>query len=436
MPKELTDEQIAEDVMNNDLDPLEAIRDIRREEGVAEEDLPPLESEVLTDVNLPDPDDKDDGQDELDALKPADDKDDKDDKGDEESDDDKAAAAAAATADAAIEEADKAADKAAGIVDPEEQKAIDKAAADFDKLSDDEKAELKKTEDEAAEAAAAEKAKEDAPASRTFKANNQEFTFTEEEILDQFETVFGQAMNYTQKMQKIAPYRKMISALEQEGITHDTLNMAIDALKGDKGAIKKLLEIAKVDAFDLTSEDEKETPYIPGDYGKNEVQLDIEEITGKIQNDEEFKITTDVIDNQWDDASRTTIANNPNMITGLHNDIKSGVYDKVAPAAMKMKVLDGNSKSDIEYYLLAGEQLRIKMEADFKEKEGQKSVDDLNSDAQSADSKFDKASSEAVKKRAASSSRTRADRKGVIDYLDDDDEAYDEWYKKTIGSSI
>jgi hypothetical protein len=230
-------------------------------------------------------------------------------------------------------------------------------------------------------------------------------------------------------MQKIAPYRKMISALEQEGVTHDSLNLALDALKGDKGAIKKLLENNKLDAYDLTSDEEKDVPYTPNVYGKDETLLEIEEITSRIQSDEEFAITKNVIDEQWDAASRQAIASNPNYITGLHNDIKAGIFDQVSPAAMKMKVLDGSAKSDIEYYMIAGEQFRVAMEAQTKQKEGQKQVDELNADAQSADSKFDEASSQANRKRSASSTGARADRKGVIDYLDDDDEAFDEWYK-------
>jgi hypothetical protein len=47
---------------------------------------------------------------------------------------------------------------------------------------------------------------------------------------------------------------------------------------------------------------------------------------------------------------------------------------------------------------------------------------------------IDKASSEANRKRSATSTGARADRKGVIDYLDDDDEAYEEWYKKLQSS--
>ena len=63
----------------------------------------------------------------------------------------------------------------------------------------------------------------------------------------------------------------------------------------------------------------------------------------------------------------------------------------------------------------------------------EKKVDELNKPLKDAEAQFGKASSEAERKRAAASTGSRADRKGVIDYLDDDnDEAYDAWYKKTM----
>jgi len=409
-----------EDIMNNDVDPLEGIRDIRREEGVAEEDLPERDdgadhARIEEKQEEETKNDNDDG--ELDDNLQAND-DDNDD--DELSDVEKAAAETKKAADAAIDAANEAADVAAGKK-PDEKKADDEDE-DPDKAAD--KADDKEGD---AEEASAETVK--------FRANGQDFEFTQEEIMQQFETVFGQAANYTQKMQKIAPYRKMISALEQEGVTHDNLNLALDALKGDKGAIKKILENNKLDSYDLTSEDETAAPYLPTNYGKDETSLEIDEVISTIRNDEEFPITRDIIDDQWDSESRQVIAKNPSYITGLHNDIKAGIYDKVAPAAMKMKVLDGNTKSDIEYYMIAGEQFRVALEAETKKENGQKQVDELNEDAQSADSKFDKASSQANRKRSASSTGTRADRKGVIDYLDDDDEAFEEWYKK-LNSSI
>lgn len=370
-----------EDIMANDIDPIDAIREIRREEGTAEEDLPERtdipSSEIL----------------------------------DEQS-----------SEEAPVEE----------TVDEEtvdEDAPSEDAQTDGEQDSGDEPADDEDATTEEGQKAAAEAVEEFV--GKKFRANGQDFEFSQEEINEQFETVFAKAMDYTKKMQKIAPFRKMISALESEGISHDQLNVAIDAMKGDKGAIKKLLEQNKIDAYDLTSEEaDNATPYVPGNYGKNDTTLAIEEITSKISGDEEFKITTNVIDEQWDGASRQRIAENPQMIEGLHNDIKSGLYDHVAPMAMKMKVLDGNSKSDIEYYILAGNQFAQQHQANAKAQEGQDKVDELNADAQGADSKFDKASSEASRKRAAASTGARADRKGVIDYLDDNDDDFEAWYKK------
>jgi hypothetical protein len=362
------DELSQEDVFANDIDPLDAIRDLRREEGVAEADLPVSEDPVEEATTEPEEDDTE-----------------------------------------VFSEDETAAEEVKSETEEESPTAVEEEQADED-VGEEEP-----------------EAKQEVSTTRKFKANGQEFEFTQDEILNQFETVFGQSMDYTQKMQKIAPYRKMISALESEGVTQDQLNVALDALKGDKGAIQQLLKTHDIDNYDLTPDDEA-APYSPNDYGKNDFQLGIEEITSKIENDPEYKITVDVIDQQWDNSSRETIASNPKMIQGLHNDIKSGTYDQVSPAAMKMKVLDGNTKSDIEYYMLAGEQLRLSQQKG--------NVDNLNKPTQDAEDKFEGASSEAKKKRAAGSTRGRADRKGVIDYLDDDnDEAYNAWYKKLQASN-
>ena len=367
MPRELTEEEI----MLDDKDPIDAINAIRREEGVDEDDLI--------------------DNDESSAAPEADEEEDDDTSGEDEAD---------KTAEGEDDEADK-----TGEEDNSDEE------DDSENDEDDSKADSKVK-----------------ATVRTFKANGQEFNFTEDEMLQQFETIFGQSMDYTKKMQKIAPFRKMISAIEDQGITQDQLNIAIDALKGDKGALKKLMDDNKIEGYDLTDDDGEDVTYTPSNYGKDERSLEIEEITSKIQADEEYKITVNVIDEQWDGASREAILKNPNMITGLHNDIKTGLYDKVAPVAMKMKVLDGNTKSDIEYYMLAGQKLGEEAEA---QKGKGKSAAELNAETQAAEEDYDKASSEAGRKRKAASTGSRADRKGVIDYLDDDnDEAFDSWYKK------
>lgn len=369
----------AEEVFANDIDPLDAIREIRKEEGVPEEDLPVSDAETssqeVADTENDDDDDFDEG----------------------------------------IDDNTETPDKKKKEPDTNDADDTEEDDSDGDDVGDEEE--------------------EEAPVvkKREFTANGKKYEFTDQEILDQFEVVFGQAVDYTQKTQKIAPYRKMISALEQEGITDDQLNIAIDALKGNKGAIQTLLKSNNIDAYDLSEDDEEASdPYTPREYGKNEVQLGIEEITSHISKDPEYKITVDVIDEQWDSGSRQVLSSNPRMIQGLHNDIKSGVYDKVAPVAMKMKVLDGNTKSDIEYYILAGEQV---LGEEQNSATAEQTVTDNNRQAQDAEDDFDQASSEARRKRSATPTRKRTDRKGVIDYLNDDDENFDAWYKNLMAKN-
>ena len=55
MAEELTEEE----VMSNDIDPLDAIRELRKEEGVPEEDLPIRDDGGISD-SAPQPDEKDD----------------------------------------------------------------------------------------------------------------------------------------------------------------------------------------------------------------------------------------------------------------------------------------------------------------------------------------------------------------------------------------
>lgn len=306
------------------------------------------------------------------------------------------------------------------VIEEKEEEKEELSEGDDDLETSDEKEDLVEDEKESQEE------EEEAPeviSNYKFKANGQDFEFTQQEINDQFGTVFGKAMDYTRKMQKIAPYRKMVSALEEEGIGQEQLNLAIDVLKGDKGALQKLIAEKSIDIYDLDVDNEKDG-YQVKDYGKNENELDLEEVTRQISTDPEYHKTLDVVTNQWDNNSRQALANNPEWLSGLHSDVKSGVFEKVAPEATKMKMLDGGNKDDIEYYLLAGQQL-------FEQQE-QQTPTKIEDPAKKAAKQYKDDSAIANKKRSASSTRSRGGRKGVVDYLDDNDEKFDEWYGKLM----
>lgn len=276
----------------------------------------------------------------------------------------------------------------------------------------------------------------------TYKANGQEFEFTEDEIKEQFGKVFGQSMNYTQKMQEIAPWRKTISALKENEVSHEDVNLLIDVLKGNKDAITDVIRKSGIDPMELDINPETPSQYNPNEYGKSEHELAIDDVVSSIEKDQEFSITQHVVDKQWDSASRQVMAQNPQMIQGLHNDIKSGLFDRVSPVAMKLKVLDGGSKSDLEYYIQAGAQVTAqekqqadsKLEAERKanaqaEREKVKAVK-----TKQVQTKQVKAA--ATKRKAAATTKKAAGKKDVLDLMDDLDEGFEKWeqeYKRKYG---
>lgn len=272
---------------------------------------------------------------------------------------------------------------------------------------------------------------------RKYKANGQEFEFTDEEILEQFGRVFGQSMNYTQKMQAIKPWRKTIDAIEEAKLTHNDINLMIDVLKGDKDAVAALVKRTGVNPLELDEDNAK--PYQPNDYGRNETELAIKDIEDRISRDKEYSITHNVLTKQWDDASWREMTKDPQLIELLHVDVKSGMYDTISPIAQKLKVYDGSAKSDLEYYKLAASQYfqeqkqreeatkvseTAKLAREQKEQKAQKI-----SEVKAQEVKRKETEDAAKKRKAAAPTKSKSGTKKQTDYLDDSDEGFESWYK-------
>lgn len=260
------------------------------------------------------------------------------------------------------------------------------------------------------------------------KANGMEFEFT----IDELQKLAPKAMDYTKKMQEIAPYRKTISALKENGLGENEVNLMIDVLKGDKAAIAEVLKRTGVDALDVEPNDAE---FRPNDYGKPDHVLDIEEIVSEISVDPEYKITEQVIDRQWDSASRNMMAQNPQMIKGLHDDIKTGIYDKIAPMALKMKAMSDGTKSDLEYYIEAASQYNASLEPvetlpqQAHERTIRTVVPNETRERQQAIKTM------APRRKAAAPTKAGSGKKDVMDYLDENDEAFEDWYKQLMSKS-
>ena len=270
-----------------------------------------------------------------------------------------------------------------------------------------------------------------------FKANGREYEFTDREIAEQFPKVFGQAMDYTKKMQQIKPWRKTIDAIESAELNHDDVNLMIDVLKGDKGAIQEVIKRTGVDTLEL---DDEENKYTPKDYGRDETTLQLKDVVDQISADEEYAITHKVISKDWDDRSWEVMSKDPEMIRLLHVDVKNGMYDKVQPIAEKLKVYDSGKQSDLDYYKQAAgiyfdqeaQQANQAKAAEMKKLEAEKLAAEKQKleKVKQQEVKRKQTKSVAGKRKAAAPTKSKAGTKSNINYLDDSDEAFEEWYSK------
>lgn len=317
--------------------------------------------------------------------------------------------------------------------DPEDDEAEDDLGDGEDADTDDE------DEGQPADESATVKKVENAPETYSVKADGEQYDVSLDELLQ----LAPKAFNYTKKMQEMAPYKKMISAIKEQGLTQDDINLAIDILSGDKEAITSIIQKNKIDMLELDTDEKIE--YTPKQYGKTDEEIAIDEVDSAISKDKEYKITQHVIGVQWDQASREVLKANPESINILHQNIKSGAFDKISPMATKLKALDGGKKSDIEYYVEAGDKY-------YADLDSQAAADKLVADqkaakeaeaAKIAEAKTKreaqvKRQAKAKKRKAAAPTKRTAKKPDVVDYLDKEtsDEEYTKMMEKLLSQKL
>lgn len=276
-----------------------------------------------------------------------------------------------------------------------------------------------------------------------FKANGREFKFTQDEMLEQFPKIFGQAMDYTKKTQAMKPWRKTIDAIEQAKLGHEDINLMIDVMKGNKEAIAEVMKRTGVDSLEIDTENSK---YTPNDYGRDDKALAIKDIVEEISVDKEYEITHRVLSKEWDEKSFRKMTEDPDLIRLLHVDVKTGMFDKVQPIADKIKVFDRGSKSDLEYYRLASIELaqqqqeanRAAYEAERQKQEREaRLAKQVEIDrVKKTQERQKEVAVKAVERKAATPTTRKVPTSKVVDYLDNSDEAFEEWYKTNVLDKI
>jgi hypothetical protein len=316
----------------------------------------------------------------------------------------------------------------------EEDEAEDDAEADTedpDKDSETEEASSSEDSDEDED--------EEQPAQNyKFRANNKDYEFSSDEIVEQFPKIFGQAMDYTKKMQAIKPWRKTIDAIEGAELNHEDISLMIDVLKGDKDAITEVLKRTGTDTLELDTE--ADSTYTTKDYGRDDSALAIKDVIDDISQDVEYATTHNILSKEWDERSWATMSKSPDMIKQLHTDVKSGMFKTLQPLAEKLKVYGGASKSDLDYYKDAAQQhfTQVAEREDYGKRQVEKQTKRDAKEAEQTRLTEVKAQTQqrtatkqaSAKRKAAAPTKNATASNNVVDYLGDSDEEFDDWYKQ------
>lgn len=160
---------------------------------------------------------------------------------------------------------------------------------------------------------------------------------------------FKKGMNYTQKLQELAPLRRSLSIVSSNDISEEDLNLLVEAKGGNKEAISKLLSKGGIDPLDVDVDENKD--YVPKDYGKDEVDVDMDMVRKEIQSDTEYAEDVKTAINDMPEDMYTTVSSSAKNLSALHKDVQSGIYKQVMPEVKKLQMLYGNTEPTMDTYL-------------------------------------------------------------------------------------
>ena len=248
------------------------------------------------------------------------------------------------------------------------------------------------------------------------------------ENMQELYSLASKGINSDRKWKESAAGRKVMSTLEKNGLSPEDISFLVDLKAGKKEAIASLLKGADIDPLDIDV-DALDGNYKPEDHSVGDFEVQLDEVISRVKNQPRYDETVQVVMEQWDPESKKAFYDNPKILELLNIDMQIGadgssMYDKVTPIAEKMKALEtGATKSDLEYYQMAGARVIGAMQKSSSSKQEADKRKQTNDDK--------KKKTIRKKKKAAGSSRGTSAPKKVVDVTDMSDEELDAFLEKT-----
>lgn len=166
------------------------------------------------------------------------------------------------------------------------------------------------------------------------KANGKEIKLNSHAELVQ---LAQQGANYTRKMQDLAPHRRTLLMLENNGIDQEKLSFAIDLLKKDPAAIQKLLKEGEINPLDIDTE--AAPTYQGGNHHVTDEQANFRAALDDASTSETGRVVLQAINGTWDQASKELLFQQPDIINHMIVQQEAGFYERIAGEVDRRRVL-------------------------------------------------------------------------------------------------
>lgn len=165
---------------------------------------------------------------------------------------------------------------------------------------------------------------------------------------DKFIKALQMATDYALKTAALKPVLKKAKMLED--VTDEEFSEMLDFRKRNPEVIKKALKEAQLDPLDLDLED---IQYTPQSRIMSDADYEFKETIEKLSREDTvaFQRTQNIVLNELDSASKTTVLSNPHILSALQSEVASGRFEKIQAQALQLKAFGGyNNVPDIELY--------------------------------------------------------------------------------------
>lgn len=167
-------------------------------------------------------------------------------------------------------------------------------------------------------------------------------------------------VDYQKKSQKLSQHRRTLDTLKKHQVGDNELSLAIDALKGSKEAIGKLIADHNITYEDLFDREGAEAYVPPTDLLVDQKEASLNEVYESLQSSQHFQQIDRILREDWDVESAKTLVDNPSFLTELDSDMKSGQYSQIMQHFNHVKTFgnpDFQGMNDLQLYCAIGTRL-------------------------------------------------------------------------------